>query len=47
LEVKEKLTTNYTPKYNDASKRDNWIIVEAARSMLHANNIHITFGGKL
>jgi len=41
LEVKQELTTNYTPKQNDVCKINKQTIVEATRSMLHVNNIHM------
>ncbi len=46
LEVKQEFITNYTQKQNGASERDNRTIVEAARSMLHANkHPHSILGG--
>jgi hypothetical protein len=46
LNVRQELTTSYTPEHNGAAERDNRTIVEAARSMLHASNIHTKFWGE-
>jgi len=44
--IKQELTTPYTPEQNGSSERDNRTIMEAARSMLYAANIHIRFWGE-
>lgn len=45
-EIAQDLTTVYTPEQNGAAERDNRTILEAARSMLFAANIHERFWGE-
>lgn len=47
LEVKQEFTTSYTQKQNGVYEIDNQTIMEVARSMLYANNIHIQFWGEV
>ena len=42
-QIKQELTTPYTPQQNGASERDNHTIMEAVRSMLHSSNVHLRF----
>jgi hypothetical protein len=42
-QIKQELTTPYTPEQNGSSERDNRTIMEASRSMLYAANVHIRF----
>jgi hypothetical protein len=41
--IKQELTVAYTPEQNGASECNNKSIVEVARSMIHASNLHIHF----
>ncbi len=46
LEIKQKLTTNYTPKQNDASKKDNWTIGGSYKKYATCNQYpHSILGG--
>jgi hypothetical protein len=41
--IKQELTTVYTPEQNGAAERENRTIMEAVRSMIYSANVHLRF----
>jgi hypothetical protein len=44
--IKQELTTVYTPEQNGSAERENMTIMEAARSMIYSAIVHLQFWAK-